>query len=149
MLFMNTAPSGANKSALKKMDFSVILRQLVTVNQANDLIEELNNLSESLFLIKNKFDNNLKKIDVRYYQSLSDLLEKNDKRECLKKLIEEIKKLPVININLSFYPSFKLAVKMSDWLEEKLEEKVLISVKNKQELFTKVEIEYKGKYGKF
>jgi hypothetical protein len=38
---------------------------------------------------------------------------------------------------------------MSDWLEENLGKKVLISIKNKQELFTKVELEYMGKYGKY
>lgn len=138
---MNTAPSGANKSALKKMDFSAILEQLVTVDQANCLVIDLEKLLDSLYLTKT--------IDVRYYQSLSDLLARNDKKACLEKLIAVIKKLPVININLSFYPNFELAEKMSHWLEEVLGEKVLISVKNKQELFTKIEIEYKGKYGKF
>ena len=47
------------------MDFSTILKQLVTDNQANDLVEELNNLSESVYLTGNKFSRNLKKIDVR------------------------------------------------------------------------------------
>lgn len=128
------------------MDFSKIVKQLVTINQANDLLEELEKLSESVYLIGNKFSSNLKKIDVRYYDSLSKLLEKNDRKEVLKKLVEEIKKLPVVNINLSFYPSFQLVEKMNDWLEESMGKKVLISIKNKQELFTKIEIEYKGRY---
>ena len=92
---------------------------------------------------------NLKKINVHHYHLISNLLEKNDKKEVLKKLITSIKKLPVVNINLSFYPSFELVDKMSDWLEESIGEKVLISMKDKQELFTKMEFEYKGKYGKF
>ena len=143
---MNTAPSGANKSALKKMDFSPIIKQLVTVDQANDLLSELENLSKSIYLTGNKFSGNLKKIDIRYYNALFGLLEKNDKKEVLKKLIEEIKKLPIVNVNLSFYPSFQLVEKMSDWLEESIGKKGLIFIKNKQELFTKVEIEYNGSY---
>lgn len=130
------------------MDFSKILEQLVTTDQANDLIEELNNLSESVYLTGNKFSRNLKKIDVRYYEGLVGLLKKNDKKETLKKLIEEIKKIPVVNINLSFYPSFALVEKMNDWLEESLGEKILISIKKNLELFTKIEIEYRGKYAK-
>lgn len=130
------------------MDFLKIVEQLVTVDQANDLLKELENLSESVYLTGNKFSNNLKKIDVRYYNILLGLLEKNDKKEVLKKLIEEIKKIPVVNINLSFYPSFQLVEKMGEWLAESLGKKVLISIKNKQELFTKVELEYQGRYVK-
>lgn len=128
------------------MDFSKIVKQLVTINQANDLLAELENLNESVYLTGNKFSNNLKKIDVRYYNALLGFLEKNDKKEVLKKLIETIKKLPVVNISLSFYPSFELVEKMGEWLEENMGKKVLIAIKNKQELFTKVELEYGGKY---
>jgi hypothetical protein len=131
------------------MDFSTILEQLVTVSQANDLFQDLDELSKSIYLTGNKFSGNLKKIDSRYYDSLVRLFDKNDKKESLIKLIEAIKKLPVVNINLAFYPSFHLVEKMSQWLEESLGEKVLVNVKNKQELFMKVEIEHGGKYGKF
>lgn len=128
------------------MDFSKIVEQLVTVGQANDLLVELENLSESVYLTGNKFNNNLKKIDVRYYDQLFYLLEKNDKKEVLKKLIDSIKKLPVINLNLSFHPNFELTEKISNWLEESLGKKVLISIKKNPELFTKVEIEFNGRY---
>jgi len=128
------------------MDFSPILKTIVTVGQANDLLLELENLSKSIYLIGNKFSVNLKKIDVRYYDQLFYLLEKNDKKECLEKLVDAIKKLPVINFNLSFFPSFEIVEKISDWLEESMGEKVLISIRNKQELFTKVELEYNGSY---
>ncbi|KKP86123.1 MAG: hypothetical protein UR89_C0032G0006 [Candidatus Roizmanbacteria bacterium GW2011_GWA2_35_8] len=131
------------------MDFSPILKTIVTVGQANDLLLELDNLSKSVYLTGNKFSNNLKKIDSRYYNTLINLLEKNDKKEVLEKIIETVKKLPVVNVNLSFYPSFEIVEKISDWLEESIGEKVLISIRNKQELFTKVEIEYKGKYIKY
>lgn len=130
------------------MDFSTILKQLVTVNQANDLTEKLDRLCESVYLTGNKFSDNLKKIDVRYYDQLFGLLEKNDRKEALKKLIEEIKKLPVVTINLSVSPSFELVDKMSDWLEENIGEKVLISINKDSKLFTKVEVEYEGKYAK-
>jgi hypothetical protein len=130
------------------MDFSVILEQLVTTYQANDLLTELEDLSRSVYLTGNKFNSHLKKIDVRYYNILLHLLEKNDKKECLRKLVDAIKKLPVINLNLSFYPSFGIIEKMSNWLEESLGKKVLISIKRNSELFTKVELEYKGKYAK-
>jgi len=130
------------------MDFSTILEQLTTKDQANNLIEELENLNESIYMTGNKFSNNLKKIDVRYYPALSNLLEKNDQEDVLKKLTEAIKKLPIINVSLSFYPSFQLVEKIGDWLEENIGEKVLILIKNKQELFTKVELEYKGKYAR-
>lgn len=130
------------------MDFLPILKQLVTVGQANDLLLELENLSKSVYLTGNKFSSNLKKIDVRYHNSLFSLLEKNDKKECLKKIIETIKKLPVVNLNLSFFPSFEIVEKISDWLEESLGKKVLISIKKNPELFTKIEVEYKGKYVK-
>ena len=128
------------------MDFSPILKTIVTVGQANDLLLELENLSKSIYLIGNKFSVNLKKIDVRYYNLLFHLLEKNDKKECLRKLVDAIKKLPVINLNLSFFPSFEIVEKIGDWLEESMGEKVLISIRNKQELFTKVELEYNGSY---
>ena len=128
------------------MDFSPIFKTIVTVSQANDLLLELENLSKSIYLIGNKFSVNLKKIDVRYYDQLFYLLEKNDKKECLEKLVDAIKKLPVINFNLSFFPSFEIVEKISDWLEESMGEKVLISIRNKQELFTKVELEYNGSY---
>jgi len=128
------------------MDFSKISEQLVTTGQVNDLLGELENVSESIYLTGNKFSSTLKKIDIRYHTTLVGLLEKNDKKEVLEKLIEEIKNIPVVNVSLSFYPSFQIVEKMSDWLEESLGKKVLISIKNKQELFTKVEIEYKGKY---
>ena len=128
------------------MDFLPILKAIVTVGQANDLLLELENLSKSVYLTGNKFNSNLKKIDVRYYDQLFYLLEKNDKKECLEKLVDAIKKLPAVNLNLSFYPSFGIIEKMSNWLEESLGKKVLISVKRNSELFTKVEIEYKGKY---
>src|SRR3989338_7886505 len=128
------------------MDFSKIVEQLVTTNQANDLLVELENLNESVYLTGNKFSNNLKKIDFRYYNTLLGLLEKNDKKEVLKKLIEEIKNIPVVNINLSFYPSFQLVEKIGGWLEAGLGKKVLASIKTKQELFTKIEIEYNGSY---
>ena len=128
------------------MDFSPIFKTIVTVGQANDLLLELENLSKSIYLTGNKFSVNLKKIDVRYYDQLFYLLEKNDKKECLEKLVDAIKKLPAVNLNLSFYPSFGIIEKMSNWLEESLGKKVLISVKRNSELFTKVEIEYKGKY---
>lgn len=130
------------------MDFSTILKTIVTVGQANDLLLELENLSKSVYLTGNKFSKNLKKIDTRYYDQLFYLLEKNDKKECLRKLVDAIKKLPVVNLNLSFFPSFKIVEKASDWLEDNLGKKVLISIKKNPELFTKVEIEYKGKYVK-
>lgn len=131
------------------MDFSTILEQLVTVSQANDLLLELENLSKSVYLTGNKFSRNLKKTDVRYYDQLFYLLEKNDKKECLSKLVDAIKKLPVVNLNLSFYPNFELTEKISDWLEESLGKKVLISIKKNPELFTKIELEYQGVYGKY
>ena len=131
------------------MDFSAILEQLVTTYQANDLLAELEDLNESVYLTGNKFSSHLKKIDVRYYNILLDLLEKNDRKECLRKLVDAIKKLPVVNLNLSFYPSFGIIEKMNNWLEESLGKKVLISIKRNSELFTKIEIEYKGKYGKY
>ncbi len=130
------------------MDFSTILKTIVTVGQAKDLLGELENLSESVYLTGNKFSRNLKKIDVRYYDQLFYLLEKNDKKECLGKLVDAIKKLPVVNLNLSFYPNFELTEKINNWLEESLGRKVLISIKKNPELFTKVEVEYKGKYVK-
>lgn len=146
---MNTAPSGANKSALKKMDFSTILDLLISADQANRMIADLEKLAESVYLTGNKFSSNLKKIDVRYYQTLSELLGIKNKKEILRELIREIKNLPVVNVNLSFYPSFQLVEKMSDWLEENMGKKILISINKNTELFTKVEVEYKGKYGKF
>lgn len=123
------------------MDYSLILEQLVTVEQAHRLIIDLENLTSSLYMKK--------RIDYRLYPGLIKLMERNDKKDCIKKLIETIKKLPIININLSFYPNFETVEKISDWLEENLGKKVLISVKNKQELFTKVELEFNGKYGKY
>jgi hypothetical protein len=130
------------------MDFLPILKTIVTVGQANDLLLELENLSKSIYLTGNKFSGNLKKIDVRYYDQLFYLLEKNDKKECLRKLVDAIKKLPVINLNLSFFPSFEIVEKISDWLEESMGEKVLISIKKNPELFTKIELEYQGRYVK-
>ncbi|PIQ71770.1 hypothetical protein COV87_01485, partial [Candidatus Roizmanbacteria bacterium CG11_big_fil_rev_8_21_14_0_20_37_16] len=90
------------------MDFSKISEQLVTTGQVNDLLGELENVSESIYLTGNKFSSTLKKIDIRYYTTLVGLLEKNDKKEVLEKLIEEIKNIPVVNVSLSFYPSFQI-----------------------------------------
>ena len=128
------------------MDFSPILNQLVTIDQANDLIIELDRLAETVYLRTNKFGSSLKKIDGRYYQPLVRLLETEDKRECLKKIIAAIKAIPMMNISLSFYPSYGLVEEVSDWLEEALGTKVLVTVKKKQELLTKIELEYQGKY---
>ena len=131
------------------MDFSPIVKQLVTINDANDLLNDLSVLSESIYLTKNNFNSKVKTINIRYYSTMVNLLDKHDKKEVIRELIETIKKIPIINVNLSFEPSFKLTEKISSWLEDQIGKKILIAINYYPELFTNVEFEYQGQYGKF
>jgi len=131
------------------MDFSPIINQLVTTEEAYRLLVRLEDLKNSLYGRREDFEEVLGKVNVRYYNFLADGLKKNNRKEYLTQLIAKIKSLDRTMVSLSFTPRQKLAEKISYWLTNQLGRKILVAISIDKSQYLKVGLAWKGKYGQF
>ena len=131
------------------MDFSPVINQLITVEEANELLTRLEELKMSLYGREEAFKETLYKINVRYFNYLNDGLKKGNQKEYLNQLIEKIKGMEKIRIETPFIPSQKLVEKISLWLNANLGRRVLLTINSNSSQSLKVGLEWQGKYGQF
>ena len=109
------------------MDYSAKIDKLVTQEEAYDLMLELEDL---------KLDPDLHRDDRKTGRN-PELL------------IKQIKGMPVVNVRLPFRIDRRMLERISLWLKNNLEKKVLLSVDHEKNRDMKVEIFYKGRWGSY
>ena len=136
------------------MTYSDILGNIKTVEQGREFSSEIDELLESLFKTQNNFQDSLNTISALDSQMIKENLLKNglDTRdlsmikkylECLK---EEIQKLKIINLTLTYSPSQNSIDAIFSWVAQNLGKGLVLDIKVDKAILGGAIIEFEGKY---
>lgn len=133
--------------------YSDILSAINSTSDIRLLKQEVGVLLDSLYSSKSsEFDKTLDaKVRESVSQSIKDALQKNnvDPEEFLKGLLQEVDKLAVLRLTLSFEPSKLFMDKLGDWVETNIGQKTVLDIRIDKAIIGGAVVEFKGHYFDF
>ncbi len=143
---------------MTELKFAELYTTISTVQESAELIKELNSFASSLFTKGKKIEEkmeNLLSYDVRdkllkvFEDEKVDLDKPNDIEELIEAIVKEIKKLPVIRLDIAVKPTKSNISHISDWLEYNMKQKFLIDLTVRRELIGGAIIGSEGRLGDY
>ncbi|CAN5323415.1 hypothetical protein BH10PAT1_BH10PAT1_1840 [soil metagenome] len=131
----------------KNPTYSEITNLILTKDDFNILIRELDLLEESLYEIKNNFDSVLKNsVRSEVSKLISNAILNQDKAKVLKEIRLEMNQIKFAEIILAKDPSNEFISKISDWLTKLQNRRIAINIKIDQSIIGGAIISFEGKY---
>ncbi|MBW7960200.1 hypothetical protein H3C65_01750 [Patescibacteria group bacterium] len=118
------------------MDYSKAVEQLVTIEEAEELVKYLKELKDDRYRLITPSKNGIRS-EMNRTGTDQDLL------------ISKIKSLPTVKISLPFSVGRKTLERVSVWLKENLGKQVLIGVDKETNRDFKIEIFFEGKWREY
>ena len=134
-----------------------ILKQVKTVDQAEDLNYEIDILLKSLFDTQNQaFEITLKSVSSNNVQMIKEALKNNfdwDNKQSVKDFLNELKdklqKFRILKLSLAFTPSEASIDNLFNWVLKNLGEGCILDIEEDKTILGGTIIEFGGKYRDF
>lgn len=131
-----------------------ILKQIKTLDRAQELINEIDILMSSLFKAKpHAFEESLREVSAYTSQAvttgLKNKIEFNDKsaiKEFLNSLKGKIQKLKILKLSLAFIPSESMIDTLFSWVSKNLAKGVVLDIEEDKTIIGGANIAFEGKY---
>lgn len=137
------------------MIYSDILREIKTLDSAQELISDIDILMSSQFSAKpHAFEESLRKVSAYTSQAVTELLAKNsidfnDKsaiKEFLNNLKDKVQKLKILKLSLAFMPSESMIDTLFSWVSKNLAQGIVLDIEEDKTIIGGANIAFEGKY---